>query len=117
MNEGVIIQFPRREVIASYRVVVDPRGHSAEALALGATLLVRAVLANEPVPIDALDRLVWLALLGPAPLTMRKQLADQLAAVDDTRVAGRALAQLRDPTTPSDRREVAERLLGSGGSR
>ena len=116
MTDGALVMFPRREVIASYRAVVDPRGHSAEALALAATSLVRAVLAGEPVPPDALDRLVWLALLGPAPLGLRRKLADQLAFVDDVRVAGRARAQLRDPSMPPERHEIAARLLlGSHG--
>ncbi len=107
-----VIAFPAAGVVAAYRVLLDPRPHSAEALALSTTLLVKAILAHEPVPPTALDRLVWLTLLGPAPLDLRRRLADRLAQVEDDRVRGRAAVQLRDPTVPADRREVARRLLG-----
>lgn len=107
-----VIAFPAPGIVAAYRVVLDPRLHSAEALALATTLLVRAVVAGDTVPPTTLDRLVWLALLGPAPLDLRRRLADRLAHVDDDRVRGRAVVQLRDPAVPADRREVARRLLG-----
>lgn len=107
-----VIAFPAPGIVAAYRVVLDPRRHSAEALALATTLLVRAVVARDAVPPTTLDRLVWLALLGPAPLDPRRRLAERLAAVDDDRVRGRALVQLRDPSVPADRRDVARRLLG-----
>lgn len=108
-----VVAFPAAGIVAAYRVLLDPRHHSAEALALATTLLVKAIVAHEPVPPTALDRLVWLVLLGPAPLDLRRRLADRLAHVDDERVRRRAVVQLRDPSVPADRREVARRLLGS----
>lgn len=107
-----IVAFPAAGVVAAYRVLLDPRRYSAEALALATTLLVKAIISREVVPPTTLDRLVWLVLLGPAPLDLRRRLADRLADVDDERVRGRAVVQLRDPAVPADRREVARRLLG-----
>lgn len=107
-----VVAFPAVGVVAAYRVLLDPRRHSAEALALATTLLVKAIIGQEPVPPATLDRLVWLVLLGPAPIDLRRRLADRLAHVDDERVRGRAVVQLRDPSVPADRREVAQRLLG-----
>lgn len=106
-----VVPFPASGVLAAYRLILDPRRHSAEALALATTLLVNAIISGEPVPPTTLDRLVWLVLLGPAPLDLRRRLADRLAHVHDDRVRGRALVQLRDPSVPADRREVARRLL------
>lgn len=111
---AVVIEFPTATVLAAHAIVRDARLHSHEAIAIAATLLVHSLLEGHSTPPGTSDRVVWLALGGPAPMDLRRRLADQLSRLpdDERRVRGRALVQLRDPKTPRDQREIARRLLG-----
>lgn len=111
---GVVVRFPSVGVLTAHRVLREPTRHSPEALGMAATLLVRALQEGLPTPPGTIDRLVWFALDGPGSMDLRQRLADELSLLrdDERRVRGRALAQLRDPATPKDRRAIATRLLG-----
>lgn len=111
---GVLVGFPSVAVLTAHCVLRQPSRHSPEALGIAATLLVRALQEGQPTPPGTIDRLVWFALDGPGSMDLRQRLADELSLLrdDERRVRGRALAQLRDPATPMDRRAIATRLLG-----
>jgi hypothetical protein len=108
---GIVIPFPERAIVLAYGVLREPHRHDDVALGLACSVLVEALREGVPVPPDTLDRLVVLAVWGPGPLDLRLPLAESLAEIEDATVQGRAVAQLRDPATPDDRREVALRLL------
>lgn len=109
---GIVLPFPERPIVLAHGVLRVPHRHDDVELSIACSVLAAALRQGELVPPDTLDRLVILVLWGPGPLDLRLRLAETLAEIEDAAVQGRAVVQLRDPSTPYDRREIAARLLG-----
>lgn len=109
---GIVLPFPDRGTVLAYGVLREPHRHGDVELGIACSVLVEGIRSGTLVPPDTLDRLVVLAVWGPGSLDLRLPLADALADIIDPAVQGRAAVQLRDPSTPPARREIAARLLG-----